>query len=90
MALVDLNLRDGPTGAKIGEILTNSYKIPVLFVTANPRMLGNGIPGAIGFVTKPYDVETILESVKFGLALTAGNDTEAFAPPFVQLFSKTS
>ncbi len=89
LALVDLNLRDGPTGAKIGEILTNTYKIPVLFVTANPRMLENGVPGTIGFVVKPYDLETILGSVKFGLEIHAGNDQEA-PPPFVQVFKKTA
>src|SRR3954447_25809819 len=51
LALVDLNLRDGLTGPEIGKRLANEHKAGVLFITANPRLLGNGIAGTIGVLT---------------------------------------
>ena len=42
LALVDLNLRDGLTGPEIGKML-GAKGVTVLFLTANPRILGDGI-----------------------------------------------
>ena len=42
LALVDLNLRDGLTGPEIGKRLCALGNVAVLFVTANPRILGTG------------------------------------------------
>lgn len=65
IALVDLNLRDGPTGPEIGQKLANEAGVSVMFVTANPRQVGQGIPGVIGVLSKPYDEETIGSVVDF-------------------------
>ena len=67
LALVDLNLRDGETGAKLGEVLSRHFNVPVLFVTANPRLLGSGIAGTIGVLTKPYDARMIEDAVTYAL-----------------------
>ena len=72
--------------SKIGEILTNVYNIPVLFVTANPRMLGSGIPGTIGFLAKPYDAETISKAVAY--ALDFQDNTRLPPPPFIHVFEQ--
>lgn len=50
LALVDLNLRDGLTGPEIGRTLS-SKGVAVLFITANPRLLGGGVAGTIGVIT---------------------------------------
>jgi DNA-binding response OmpR family regulator len=84
LALVDLNLRDGLTGPQIGERLANEYNAAVLFVTANPRLLGNGISGTIGVLTKPTDEETLLAATQFALKRRAGANAEA--PPSIRCF----
>lgn len=71
LALVDLNLRDGFTGPQIGEQLSKSG-IPVIFITANPTLLGEGIAGTVGVLTKPTDEETLLQAVSFALGSRAG------------------
>lgn len=59
IALVDVNLLDGPTGPEIGKALAAS-KVSVLFMTANPECLGQGVPGTLGVITKPVmDLEAI-------------------------------
>jgi DNA-binding response OmpR family regulator len=79
-----LNLRDGLTGPQIGERLANEYNAAVLFVTANPRMLGDGIAGTIGVLTKPTDEETLLAATRF--ALRYREDDTAEAPAAVLRF----
>lgn len=77
LALVDLNLRDGLTGPQIGERLATVNKAGVLFITANPRLLGEGIAGTIGVLTKPTDDETLTSAVHFALARRQGRPAEA-------------
>jgi len=83
LALVDLNLRDGLTGPQIGATLGSSG-VTVLFVTANPRLLGKGVSGAIGVITKPTDEEMVCSAVDYALAVRSG--TPAKAPPYLRLF----
>ena len=84
LALVDLNLRDGLTGPEIGGRLANQFKTAVLFVTANPRVLGDGVAGTIGVLTKPTDERSLLSAVRFALARRSGEAMEA--PPFIRCF----
>jgi DNA-binding response OmpR family regulator len=83
LALVDLNLRDGLTGPQIGATLGSSG-VTVLFVTANPRLLGQGISGAIGVITKPTDEDMVRTSVAYALAVRSGQPAKA--PPYLRLF----
>ena len=86
LALVDLNLRDGPTGVRIGELFSSRFGIPVLFVTANPRLLGNGVAGTIGVLTKPYDARIIRDAVTYALMLQ--DDMNIPAPSFLKVFDR--
>lgn len=83
LALVDLNLRDGLTGPQIGALLC-SKGVSVLFVTANPLLLGNGIAGAIGVITKPTDASMVSSAVGYALAVRDG--AAADPPPNLRLF----
>ncbi len=58
-ALVDLNLRDGPTGSSLAATLTRDYGIKVVFVTANPSQIAEDA-GALGYVRKPFTAQAIL------------------------------
>ena len=77
LALVDLNLRDGLTGPQIGAML-GAKGVTVLFLTANPRILGEGIDGTIGVLTKPTDSETVRSAVNYALGVRTG---QPIAPP---------
>lgn len=85
LALVDLNLRDGLTGPEIGKRL-GERGVTVLFITANPRILGHGIAGTIGVLTKPTDEEKVREAVDYALKLRSG-ERDLRAPTALQLFA---
>lgn len=73
LALVDLNLRDGCTGPEIGAQLS-AIGVAVVFVTANPGLLGEGVAGAIGVITKPTDRKLVQEAVEYALGARRGRD----------------
>ena len=84
LALVDLNLRDGLTGPEIGKRLS-ARGVSVLFITANPRVLEDGVAGTIGVLTKPTDEETVRAAVDYALKVRSGvQDVEP--PAALQLF----
>lgn len=69
VALVDLNLRDGPTGPELGRILVERFGVTVVFMTANPSQLGDGIPGTVGVLAKPVMDEELKQAVNYAVAL---------------------
>lgn len=68
IALVDLNLRDGPTGANIGKILAQTHGVTVVFMTANPAQLGDGVDGTVGVLPKPATERDLRDVVEFAIA----------------------
>jgi DNA-binding response OmpR family regulator len=87
LALVDLNLRDGLTGPQIGEWLAQEQNASVLFITANPKILGNGVAGTIGVLTKPTDEAALTSAVEFALRHRQGQP--ASAPPSLRCFGSS-
>lgn len=65
LALVDVNLRDGETGPAIGRMLAQEFGASVLFLTANPASLGQGVDGTIGFISKPVEETEIETALQF-------------------------
>jgi hypothetical protein len=86
VALVDLNLRDGPTGIHIGRTLAEAYGVSVIFMTANPAQLGTGVPGAMGVLPKPASERDIREAVHFAVA--SRNHVDAAPPRGLKLFAE--
>lgn len=84
IALVDLNLRDGPTGIEIGKILAQTHGASVIFITANPAQLGSGVPGTIGVVSKPVAERDLRDVVDYAVARRA--TAEAEPPRRLKLF----
>jgi CheY-like chemotaxis protein len=72
-ALVDINLRDGPTGPALARTLAQDYGLKVVFVTANPGQIAHP-SGAVGYVRKPFSADAIL-------AAAAAATTASEAPP---------
>lgn len=65
VAFVDVNLSDGPTGPFVGERLARQWGLRVLFITANPRQLGDGVPGTLGVISKPADDDDLLAALDY-------------------------
>lgn len=84
LALVDLNLRDGPTGAEIAKRLVREHGVPVLFMTANPRLLGEGLAGCIGVLSKPCDEAAVSAAVAYALR---GRSVGMPPPPVLRTFA---
>lgn len=76
VALVDCNLRDGPTGPMIGRMLGSSYGTTVVFLTANPNLLDDGIDGALGVVSKPCGYESVGRIVDFAVRARGGDRSQ--------------
>ncbi|MET3893717.1 CheY-like chemotaxis protein [Bosea sp. OAE506] len=77
VALVDVNLADGPTGPEVGARLAE-LGIAVVFITANPRMLQNRIENAIGVFDKPVADRDLAELLEYVTSRAAGRPA---APP---------
>ncbi|WP_310541779.1 response regulator [Phenylobacterium sp.] len=75
LALVDLNLRDGETGVDIGRALADR-RAAVVFVTANPDLLREGVAGTIGVLPKPATRKALADVVEY-----AGRRSLMLSPP---------
>ncbi len=71
VALVDLNLRDGPTGNEVARALARQYGTRIIFVTANPAQITDPPETAIGYVQKPFRPDVVVSAVA---AAIAGNN----------------
>lgn len=87
LALVDIHLSDGPTGVSIGRELATDHKVAVLFMTANPGMVRDGVAGTIGVLSKPTDEHIVQNAVSYALGVKNGAPTN-MAPPQLQLFNQ--
>lgn len=84
IALVDVNLRDGETGPRIGRDLGQKHGATVLFLTANPAQLGEGVEGAVGVLSKPIDDKSIAVTLDFLVKCRMGQPVTP--PPSVRVF----
>jgi two-component system, response regulator PdtaR len=84
LALVDIHLSDGATGIELGRELGQNG-VTVLFMTANPGMVRNGVAGTIGVLSKPTDERAVQTAVDYALRRRAGRPVD-YAPPELQLF----
>ena len=85
LALVDIHLSDGPTGIALGRELA-CEGITVLYMTANPGMVREGVAGTIGVLAKPADERAVQTSVDYALRRRTGRPIE-YAPPELRLFA---
>ncbi len=86
LALVDIHLSDGPTGVALGRELGQELGVSVLFMTANPGMVRDGVAGTIGVLSKPTDEYAVQKAVDYALGRRSGAPV-LYAPPELQLFA---
>ena len=82
VALVDVNLRDERTGVGVGVTLARDYGVQVLFLTANPTMVGERCDGAVGCLGKPCETQSIRAAIDFAVAHEAAES----APKALHVF----
>ncbi|MFZ2997484.1 response regulator [Sphingobium sp.] len=68
IALVDLNLRDGPTGPSIGMDLAAQHGMRIIYVTANPAQIGAASVVALGVITKPFRAHSVSAALRLAAA----------------------
>lgn len=85
LALVDIHLSDGATGIELGRRLGQEMGVSVLFMTANPGMVREGVAGTIGVLSKPTDERAVQTAVDYALRRRQGQPVD-YAPPGLQLF----
>ncbi|MBD3836047.1 response regulator [Brevundimonas sp.] len=85
LALVDIHLSDGATGIELGRRLGQEMGVGVLFMTANPGMVREGVAGTIGVLSKPTDEHAVQTAVDYALRRRQGQPVD-YAPPGLQLF----
>ena len=71
IALVDVNLADGPTGVDVGRELA-ARGVAVMYVTANPRMLGGNVAGTLGVYPKPCEAKKVQQLLDYACARRRG------------------
>lgn len=65
LALVDVNLKDGPTGPDAARKLAEEGQVAVLFTTSNPDRIPSDFAKACGLVTKPYSEHGLKAAITF-------------------------
>ena len=70
IALIDVNLADGPTGPDVGADLAKRG-VAVVFVTANPRLVPRQT-NAIGVLDKPADEADLAALLAYVTSLAGG------------------
>lgn len=73
IALVDINLRDGPSGPTIARLLSQGFGTKIVYVTATSCQIDEPAETAVGVVHKPFSEAAILSAVDFAANGHAGS-----------------
>jgi CheY-like chemotaxis protein len=79
LALVDVHLRDGPTGVEVARTIHDKCGGVALFMTANVKRLPADFAGACGVIGKPYSSHGVKTALSYLTACL--HDGHAPGPP---------
>ena len=65
LALVDVHLRDGPTGIDVARRIADDCGGVALFMTANVKRLPHDFAGACGVIGKPYSEHGVKMALRY-------------------------
>ncbi|WP_312862243.1 response regulator [Rhizobium sp. P32RR-XVIII] len=85
IALVDVNLRDGATGPRIGQYLASEFGIAVVMMTANPEAIREDLPKVVGLISKPVHPALIRNVLEYLGSLRDGGS--GLPPRGMRLFA---
>lgn len=72
LALVDVNLLDGPTGVPTALAMI-ARGVQVIFMTANPNQVPADFAGALGVLPKPYTPAAVVQALTYAVACVQPN-----------------
>ncbi len=64
VALVDIKLADGASGAQLARRLIDRYGIKVIFVTGDPAAVGSSFDGVLDIVPKPFTNARLVKALR--------------------------
>lgn len=64
IAIIDVNLVDGPTGPVVASQLAKAFGTQVLILTANPELVADGVGGVSVVLTKPFNPSEVSEALE--------------------------
>jgi CheY-like chemotaxis protein len=85
LALVDVHLRDGPTGVEVARTIHNDCGGVALFMTANVKRLPPDMAGAVGVIGKPYSEQGVKTALTFLAACLRHGQAPGPAPAGLEL-----
>ncbi|NEK38646.1 response regulator [Rhizobium leguminosarum] len=78
IALVDVNLKDGATGPRIGQYLASDFGVAVVMVTGSPELIETDLSKVIGLISKPAHPNLIRDVLEYLRTIREG---ERGVPP---------
>lgn len=87
LALIDMNLADGPTGIGLARELQQRWKVPCLIVSGQLMDADTHPNTALGHICKPYLPEALLASIDAAEKIIRG-ETPIIVPDVLTLFTK--
>jgi len=86
LALLDFNLADGSNGVDVARALLGRWGVPSIFASGEAVETRQARDIALGFIRKPYGIETVLRSVEVAREVLGGGDPRT-VPAGFELFS---
>ncbi len=88
LALLDVNLGDGSSGVDVARALFERWGVLSIFASGQMMEARRARNVALGYICKPYELETALRSVEVAREVMAGAEPKA-VPAGFELFSAT-
>ena len=88
LALVDINLEAAGSGVDVARELLERWGVMSIFVSAQEVVARRNRDAAVGYLNKPFDTRTLLESVKVAELIQQGS-TPTTVPRGLELFVET-
>jgi len=85
LALVDVHLRDGPTGIEVARRIAADCGVVALFMTANVKRLPGDFAGACGVIGKPYSEHGVKAALRYLDVCIRAGEAPGLPPAGLQL-----
>jgi DNA-binding response OmpR family regulator len=86
LALIDINLCGHEDGPRVARALWELYRIPCLFVSAQPAQARQHRDVSVGVLTKPFLSRELLASVPAACAAAHGQESRSWRPKNLELW----
>jgi DNA-binding response OmpR family regulator len=86
LALIDINLCGHEDGPAVARALWERYRIPCLFVSAQPAQARQHRDVSVGVLTKPFVSRELLASVPAACAAAHGEESRSWRPKNLELW----